>query len=143
MIPAEELEREVVPTRDGPDMYLAAYFAAHIRCLGLSSMVKVTNQYNPFIGRRSQHFTDAINNHEAWTIRHLDTFPVDPPGGLRRMVCLWVSKFAHRDEGSTDWGEAEMRELVGFFELISQMSEGEKPTEEQLTTYLRGLFDHE
>jgi hypothetical protein len=143
MKPAEEIEREIIPTRDGPNMCVAAYLAAHIRCLGLSSMVKVTNQYNTWIGRRSQRFTDAITNREAWTIRHLDMFPVDPPGHLRRMVCLWVSKFAHRNEGSTDWGEAEMRDLVGFFELISQMSEGEKPTEEQLATYLRGLFDDE
>jgi hypothetical protein len=42
MIPAEEFEREFVPTRDGPGMYVAAYLvapaylAAHIRCLGLS-----------------------------------------------------------------------------------------------------------
>jgi hypothetical protein len=59
------------------------------------------------------------------------------------VVCLWVSKSAHRNEGSTDWGEADVRELVGFFELISQMSEGEKPTVEQLATYLRGLFNDE
>jgi hypothetical protein len=39
--PAEELEREVssgVPVRYEPDMYKAAYLAAHVRCLGLSSM---------------------------------------------------------------------------------------------------------
>jgi hypothetical protein len=149
MVPAEEFEGEFVPTRDGPDMYVAAYLvapaylAAQIRCLGLSSMVKITNQYNTFIGRRSQRFTNAIVDHEAWTTRHLDMFPVEPPRGLRRVVCLWVSKPAHRNEGSTDWGEADVRELVGFFELISQMSEGEKPTVEQLATYLRGLFNDE
>jgi hypothetical protein len=143
MKPSEELEREVVPTRDGPDMYLAAYTAAHIRCLGLSSMVKVTNQYNTFICRRSQRFTDAIINHEAWTIRHLDMFPVEPPRDIRRVVCLWVSKFARRNEASTDWGEAEMRQLVGFFGLVSQMGEWKKPTVEQGATYLRGLFDEE
>jgi hypothetical protein len=130
---AEELECEAssrVPTRDEPDVDHVAYLAAHVRCLGLSSIARETNRNNTFIGRHSQRFTDAINNRKTWTSRHIDILAAKFPWGPKRVVCLWVSKFARRNEGSTDWGEAEVRKLVGFFDLISLMSEGRQGTPE-------------
>jgi hypothetical protein len=88
---AEELEREAssrVPTIDGPDVDHAAYLAAHVRCLGLSSIARETNPNNSFIGRHSQRSTDAIHNRETWTSRHIDILAAKFPWGLRRVICL-------------------------------------------------------
>jgi hypothetical protein len=141
--PAQEVERDLssrVPTREEPDVNRAAYLTAHSRCLGLSSIARETDRYNWFIGRRSQPFTDAINSRETWTIRHIDILAADHPPRFTRLLCLWVSKFARRKEGSIDWGEAEVRELVGFIEFISQSSGCDASIAEQRETYLRGLF---